>query len=742
MSWVLIQVEQPASEPDEPNGTVSGATVCLVPRQDVQDVHWPFEVLEATHEESEPGVYRAEAPPESEGEFLLVVRAEGMSTVVQRLSLRFSDTVNDLVASPGWRTIPFKKEEEPGYTQAAERGDKNELTAATVSLPRYKHSRGAHDNPTRAPIKVLMFPATELVFMATADYRNVMAKKGKRPLDYRLFANGRRNRLYARRDREESPYKVPSESATNFDAEAYEPQLNGVNPGTVYSLFWCHDRTKTTMLKSQAGQSSKWIVVDTFERQPVPEQPEERTYFKNPKRMELGGAIGDERLETFEWSIVDVYKYLDAVALRSPNSVLEVGFFGHGWIAGPLVWSSMDAEPSFTKRWKGGPVTDIEGNSVILRADVDGRQKDWSVDAREDYPNILNAFHQRGCFRCWGCNHMTITLSEGRTAFDKLEDGIADEEMFQFPTKIDESTSAGVVPIDFGRESASIRHIAKNLEFYFKSLRNERCIEQGDARGVVAYCGAAAGFLGVPTFGAPPGSGSTYVDNRKMVVEAFTAEKCIKFMKAVYGKAYQESEEGYVDYRRVFDLLAELPDPGWSTERWIRFLASGRGELIEVTDAFISPYVLRVASGLEVFRRPANFGIDQKPSSFQLEIGMAKAFPDPEPFERNGETGHLFRTPKCKPVRFELRTHSNDEEDWERRALLCEGNAAQDTGVFVTETGKVLLFKAAPGTDDWVEDEIGIQASAWTGTVTFWKASPEVGPPSHILEDVEPKYYW
>ncbi len=745
--WVVIQVEQPGSEQGDPNQPVSGAKVCLVPREEVGDAHWPFETLAATHEEKEAGVYRADRPDETEGEFFLVASAEERSTVAQRVRIQFSEAENALIALPGWKSIPKKRKKEPGYDSGAETGTSAQKTAATVSLPRFKHARGAHDNPNRAPIKVLMFPATELVFMATADYRNVHSKTTKKvPLDYRLFANGRRNRMYARRNREESIYKIPPESAPNFDASAYEKRTNGVNPGTVYSLFWCHDRTKTTMLKSQAGQSNKWIVVDTFERQPIPQVEEERKYFNNPKRGALNGPKtdpdADSRLETFEWSALDFYQYLDAVALRAPNSVLEAGFFGHGWIAGPLVWSTIDAAPSFTERWKGGMVTDLEGSTALIRADVDGRQKDWFRDAREDYPNILDAFHEKASFRCWGCNHMTITLSEGRTGFDKIKAGIPDDEMFRFPTKVEFANQTGVFPISLGRESASIRHIAKNLEFYFKSTRNERCIEQGDARGVVAYCGAAAGFLGIPTFGAPPGSGSSYVSNRFMAVEAFTAEKCIKFMKERYGKAYQENEEGYVDYRLIFDILSELPDPGWSTERWIRFFASGRGELIEATDFFIAPFIMRVASGLEIMRRPGNFGIDKNSSDFQKEKAMAEAFPDPDPFERDGERGHMFRTPKAKPARFELRIHRGEEEDWERRALICESNASQDTGVFVTETGKILLFKAPPDSDDWTPDLIGVQNSEWSGVVTFWKPSPDVGEPSHLLEEVEPKYFW
>ncbi len=745
--WMVIQVEAPSDEPGGPNQTVSGAKVCLLPRVEVEDNHWPFEGLSATHAEAEAGVYRAEPPSQTEGEFFLVVSVEERSTVAQRLRIKFSEPHGTLIAIPGWELIPKKREKEPGYDPGPESGTEAERTAAAVSLPRYKHVRGLHDNPNRAPLKVLMFPATELVFMATADYRNVhSANTKKKPLDYRLFANGRRNRLYARRNREESIYKKPASSEPNFDAAAYEARTNGMNPGTVYSLFWCHDRTKTTMLKSQAGGSSQWIVVDTFERQPIPDLEEERQYFNNPKRAALNGPAtdpdSDSRLETFEWSALDVYKYVDAVAVRSPNSILEMGFFGHGWIAGPLVWSTMDAVDSFTKRWKGGQVTDIVGNTALVRADVNGRQKDWFRDAREDYPNILDAFHEKASFRCWGCNHMTITLSEGRAGFDKLEAGLADDEMFRFPTKVEFTNSNGdTFPVPLGRESASIRHLAKNLEFYFKSVRNERCIEQGDARGVVAYCGAAAGFLGIPTFGAPPGSGSSYSNNRNMVVEAFTAEKCIKFMKARYGKAYQESDEGYVDYRLVFDALEELPDPGWSTERWIRFFAAGRGELIEVTDGFVAPYVLRVASGLEVFRRAANFGIGSTSSVFEKEDAMALAFPDPQPFVHDGEKGHLFRTPHSKPERFERRIHIG-EEDWERRALICVGNQAQDTGVFVTESGKVLLFKAPPGTNDWIPDQIGIQDSNWTGVVRFWKAEPDVGEPSHVLEDVEAKFYW
>jgi hypothetical protein len=749
--WLVIQVETLGANPGDPHSPVSGATVCLVPRADVKDAHFPFADLTATHSEGEPGVYRGAQPATPEGEFLLVVRKDGTSPVVQRLRVAFSKSNRGFVAGAGWRTKPQKNPEKPGYTDGAEQGEADELTAATVSLPRYNHSRSANNDPDRLPIKVLLYEATELVFMATADYRNVEEVNTKtKPLDYRLFASGRRNKLYAQRSTPTSLYKVPSKSAKNFDEAAYEKRLNGLNPGSIYTLFWCHDRTKTTMVKSQGGASGSWIVVDSLER-PAPSgaDPEEK-YFNNPKRPRRVVPPGADEFETFgevhEWSIVDLYKHVSDVGKARPNSVVEVGIFGHGWYAGPLVWSTNDLTPSFTERWEGGMVTRPDGEIVPGRRDLDGRQKDWFLPARDGWPNFADAFHPSGSFRVWGCNHMVNTLQEGRTAFDKLQAKVADDQVFEFPLAIELIGPSGGFFANLGRESATLRHMAKNFEFYFKSVRNEHAIEIGDARGVSAYCGAAAGFLGVPTFGSPPGSGAAYVDNRNMAVEAFGAEKCIRFMKAMFGTAYQESEEGYVDYRRVFDSLAELPDPGWNPRRWLRYRANGRDEAFGAD--LKTPLVLRIASGLEVFRNPRDFDVDfpdtvllSTPQFAAFERALALAFPSPRAFELDGEQGQLFRFPKAKASRLEVRTHVGDET-WERRALFLGLDVLIDSGLLVTDSGKALLLETPTNQDEWAPAGVAPVQSRWTGSHTRWKVGAPLGGPSAVVERVEPKYYW
>ena len=582
--WIIIHVyaAPQIDEIDEdgnpaPNVPLSGAKVCLVPRADVNDARWPFADLTATHTEGEPGVYQAAAAPaDPTGEFLLVVSGPEKSPTSQRLrvvegnKVRRSDENGLRRLVPGWESIPIIKDrEKPGYSDGPEPAKGKGAIAATISMPRFRHFKGEDIIADRIPIKVVLHPVSDLVFMATADYKNVKEPQATNdPLDYRNFADGRRNRMYARRNRRESIYRVPKETEPNFNAELYDEQVNGVNPGTVYTLYWCHDRTKVTMLKSREARNSSWVLIDS-EEMPLPaEASATESYFKNDKRprnVPTRAAVGSETPadiphEAYEWSIADFYQELEDRGRETPGSVVEAGLFGHGWYAGPLVWSTSDFEPSFVDRWAGGNQPDNTGNDAPAIADLDGRQKDWFRPERDKFPNIIQAFQPgRGTLGVWGCNHLTAVLSEGRRALARRRRGVDAQQMVQFPLLIadDKGNQA-----DLGTESGSEQHIAKNIEQFFSSVRNERAIERGDARGVAAYCGVTAAFLGIPTFGAPPGSGASYISSRQMEVERFKGEPCIQFMKEVFGGAYQESAEGYVDYRAMFDI-ADLPDPGW-----------------------------------------------------------------------------------------------------------------------------------------------------------------------------------
>lgn len=436
------------------------------------------------------------------------------------------------------------------------------------------------------------------------------------------------------------------------------------NKGTIFTLLVADPREQLTMVKSGDPSVKSWVTVGKSTKAPV-------------VAGEARPTIGSE------WGILDLYGLMNDRGRRFAGTVLEVDIYGHAYHEGPIIWNTWDNAPSRTDR---------DPN------DLDGRQKDWwpTGPTMTALPDLPACFQGTAAFRSFGCTHMVNVIAEGNAGNQHIRAGTARNRFFR-------------VRLSNGVENATLDYLKRSLAQFFVSQKIRHMQEAGDASGIVAYGGMAAQLLRRATWAAPPGMGSLYRQVKEYGWEGYispTGENTglMAYYRAEFGAHFVQDDLGYVDYNSM--LAAPLPDPGWSTERWIRY-----------RDDDIGQTVLRLPSGTELFRTRGTYA-------------------DPVAHTSGGVNGHLYPALLTHPDHVEER--AND------RVLVLAQDRAVHTGVFVGTDGRALLMRRQ-GNGPWAlnTDPIPVVRMQFAGGPN-WTPDPAARPPlsAGVLEAVTPRWYW
>jgi hypothetical protein len=240
-----------------------------------------------------------------------------------------------------------------------------------------------------------------------------------------------------------------------------------LNDGVIFTLLIPNQCVTQVMVKAVAPARDAWVLLEEHQKSPPP--------------LSKTDPVVDKDI-----GILDFYQHLHDLGRDAPKSVVEAGIFGHAWVLGPIVWNTFDGAASFSMR---------DPN------DFDGRSKDWVPEGAAGTRFILmaEAFHQKmGALRVWGCNHMNnVLFGELNGALNEMKKGTARDQFFQ------------VRLVTSGRENLTLDHLKRSLAQFVVSQKIKHTIEEGNATGAVAYCGAAAQWLKLPVFGSAPGIGSS-----------------------------------------------------------------------------------------------------------------------------------------------------------------------------------------------------------------------------------------
>lgn len=648
---------------------VTDARVTLARRDLLGGSRFPHEDLLPTHSHESDGFYgifsgKPEHEP-AEGHWLLVVRKNGMSPVAQRLTLSTSGDV--LIAKAGWA---------PETGLGAQ--------AATVSIANAgKKVKG--DVAQHTTVNVTLFPRLDIVGITGHDDGGT---------EFALMADGRRNLLYKRKK---------------------------IDDGTIATLFHSNQRAVISTIKSARRDPRSWVVVDSFVEHPLDED---------------AGKDRPKETAAHELSIVNFYEQLDRLGRENPGTVVEAGIFSHSWTMGPIIWNTFDGTSSVTERFS---------------EDTDGRQKDWLPAGQpseaptgtvtegptmQRFSKLQDAFRKPdGALRIWGCSHMQNVIREGTVALGKLKAKRPRDEFFivsPLTTVLGENFFVG------GEENATLDHIKRLIGKFISGTKYARALETHDFRAVLNYPGAASRLLKTPVFGAAPGMGSLfgrqdgeptfYIDGEASPANVGPKDArgenvaLFRWYHLEFGDTFQEDDLHYVDYQKL--RSAQLPDPGWRTERWATFYDQEQPDRAVHLGGAV---VLRLPSALEVYRR------------VPTATNPVKIFTRPRPFALNGVNGHLYVFSQ------------HVLEVVERRAgatvVMIAPKTEQnlDSAVFVGTDGRTVWLTSPAGKNQFTvtTDPLPVVSSTFFRGSQWLKPRTPLPPITDgVIEAVTPRCFW
>lgn len=138
-------------------------------------------------------------------------------------------------------------------------------------------------------------------------------------------------------------------------------------------------------------------------------------------------------------SIVDIYKEVQNIGLNHSGTLMELSFFSHAWMGGPILVNSYDdGNYTFQSPLSSTPTTIALPIGSRDPDDLDPRgNKDFAPPnmSAVDLTNLQNAFHSNGFTWIWGCSfprdiHEILHKIERHPKYKSS--GLGDSVEFQF----------------------------------------------------------------------------------------------------------------------------------------------------------------------------------------------------------------------------------------------------------------------------------------------------------------------
>jgi len=199
-------------------------------------------------------------------------------------------------------------------------------------------------------------------------------------------------------------------------------------------------------------------------------------------------------------SIVDFYEYLGAVGSARPGSVAEASLFSHAFIGGPVLANTDDGHPSALAR---------------DASDADGRTKDFN--STNVVSHLKAAFSSSGAYKIWGCLAVEEFHQSTQAALAEIKLGTGRNALFTVSFK--------------SGPDVSVLHTTINMV--------KREMDELFRRSSSTYGAAAANFLGISVFQAPPGVGASFLT------------------KSIGGASLQLMSTDTTTYAKVYDYFAK-----------------------------------------------------------------------------------------------------------------------------------------------------------------------------------------
>jgi hypothetical protein len=259
-------------------------------------------------------------------------------------------------------------------------------------------------------------------------------------------------------------------------------------------------------------------------------------------------------------SITDIYEAVQKVGINAPNTLVELSFFSHSWMGGPILVNSFD-DGSFTINLPpfSTPISLPLPGGMRDPDDMDPRaSKDFvppTMDATQ-LGNFKKAFHSDGHVWIWGCAfprlvHEILHKLEHHPKYK--DSGLGDDEVFKFTNFND--AQAEVLERFLSGALGGPFPDRKNIEIKFKFLKHFFCLIT-----VASYTHNIAKNANVKAFGGVMGTYSDYDTGPLPLMSVYKGfAKHFTFYKNYLGFTFDPEGRKYGAYLPGFSCPTPSP---------------------------------------------------------------------------------------------------------------------------------------------------------------------------------------
>lgn len=251
-------------------------------------------------------------------------------------------------------------------------------------------------------------------------------------------------------------------------------------------------------------------------------------------------------------SVLDVYRAVQRVGVEAAHTLLELSFFSHAWMGGPILVNSHDdgqvmgpTQPAPSLLPPG--VRDPDDKDP--RAPKDFVPPTMDAGARQSFQN---AFYRDGYIWIWGCAFPRVVheLLHKMERHPRYRDaGLTDDVIFTF-------TNLRTEHIDLIEEWLGLSFPDRSrIEIAFGALRHLFCLVTR-----ASYTHHIARTARVKTYGAVMGTYSEYDTGSLPLMNVHSGfARHIRFYETYLGFAFDPEGRRYGEHRPDFSCPAPLP---------------------------------------------------------------------------------------------------------------------------------------------------------------------------------------
>lgn len=261
-------------------------------------------------------------------------------------------------------------------------------------------------------------------------------------------------------------------------------------------------------------------------------------------------------------SILNIYEQVQKIGLDDPGTLIELSFFSHGWMGGPILVNSFD------NRSQEVVTTNPDGTTSSRIITIGGTTRDPDdMDPRGQYDftaptmdairltSFQDAFHADGYVWIWGCAfptliHKVLTKIEKNSAYKRS--GVTDSTIFSFTNLTTEEKDV----LSFFSNGNFTPPATGQVDITFEMIKYIMCIAN-----INTYASAMARAANKKVYAAPLGTYSEFdqTGTRPLMNVSSKFTRHFNFYSTYLGYAFDPENRRYAEYLPTTICTAPAP---------------------------------------------------------------------------------------------------------------------------------------------------------------------------------------